>query len=145
MKELVVKSEYDPETGVSEMIKSNKYGCFSAVAVVHAEDRPYANKWDGLRFCEYKIDTQVAHAKAVMLRERANGIKAAIQSIEPPAEGEEDYTYEKLVAQYQDARRRYEAQYAKYKSMRERYAEYAETILQCRKEWRERIDKFFQD
>ncbi len=145
MKEFDVKAEYDPETGVSTLIKMNKYGTFRATAIVDDEDKLYANQWDGLRFCEYKIDTQVAHAKAVMLRERMNGIKAAIQSIEPPAEGEEDYTYEKLLAQYRDARRRYKEQCAKYKSMKARYVEYTEAILHCRKEWRERIDKFFQD
>lgn len=145
MKEFDVMAKYDPETGVSTLIKMNKYGTFRATALVDDEDKPYANKWDGLRFCEYKIDTQVAHAKAVMLRERMNGIKAAIQSIVPPAEEEEDYTYEKLLAQYRDARRRYEDQYAKYKSMKARYVEYTDAILHCRKEWRERIDNFFQD
>ncbi len=139
MKEQIVKAEYDPETGVSEMVKVNKYGCFRATAVVHPEDKSVANRWDGLRFCEFKIDTEVAKAKAAMLRERANGIRAAIMAIEPPEPGEDDYTFDKMLVQYQDARNRYEEQYAKYKKMKEQYHNLVDIVL----EERARIRKKF--
>ena len=136
MKEQIVKAEYNPETGVSEMIKVNKYGCFHAKSVVHEEDADIANRWDGLRFCELKIDIEVAKAKATMLRERANGIRSAIMAIEPPEPGEEDYTFDKLLFQYQDARNRYEDQYTKYKRMKSMYHEIADTVLSTRRRMR---------
>ena len=48
MKEYIVYANYDPATGISKMVKSNRYGTFSATAKVHEEDKDIANRWDGL-------------------------------------------------------------------------------------------------
>lgn len=136
MKEQIIYAEYDKNTGVSRMKKSNKYGIFSAEAHVHPEDRGIENRWDGLRFCEYKIDIKTAKAKARILRERANGLKHAVASIVPPEPDEEDYTWDKLLIQYTDAVMRAGEAETVYEHMKKNYYSFVDGTLAERKRLR---------
>lgn len=137
MKEYIVYANYDPATGISKMVKSNRYGTFSATAEVHEEDKDIANRWDGLRFCEFKIDMQSERARANIFRERMNGVRNALCSIEPPEPGEDDYTWDKMMIQYRDVKRRYETSIQRYKKMKREYHNYAAECLVIRRKLRQ--------
>lgn len=136
MKEQIIYAEYDKNTGVSRMKKSNKYGIFSAETHVHPEDKTIENRWDGLRFCEYKIDIKTAKVRSRILRERANGLKNAIANIVPPEPDEEDYTYDKLLIQYADASMRAGEAEVAYEHMKRNYYSYVDICLNERKRLR---------
>lgn len=133
MKEYIVYANYDPATGISKMVKSNRYGTFSATAEVHEEDKDIANRWDGLRFCEFKIDMQSERVRASIFRERMNGVRNALCSIEPPEPGEDDYTWDKMMIQYMDLKRRYEESLKRYKQMKSAYHDFASECLVIRR------------
>lgn len=141
MKEQIIYAEYDKATGTSRMKKSNKYGIFCAEAHVHPEDKNIENRWDGLRFCEYKIEIKTAKVRSRILRERANGLKTAIMNIVPPDPDEEDYTWDKLVVQYMDAQARAADAEDAYRRLKRDYYDFVDACLEERKRIRKRAEK----
>jgi hypothetical protein len=138
MQEHIDFVEYNAETGVSRMKKSNKYGTFEAVVKLQKEDSDIANRWDGIAFCEYKIDTMVAKKKMHILHERVNAIRAVIKAIDPPEPGEDDYTWDKLLIQYHDACERYEKAKSTYNTMKQNYRLLIDNTLGARRDFRKR-------
>lgn len=133
MKSRIIKADYYPETGLSILTKTSKYGTFTATAAVDSDDEDIANRWDGLAFAEYKVDTMIAKEKTDRLRERMIGIENAIKCIVPPNRDEYDYTYEKLMVQYHDAKSRYFESKNKYDRMKRNYRKKVDEILKYRR------------
>ena len=50
MKNKILESNYDKDTGVSTVTIESKWGTFTRSVRVQDEDKDIANKWDGCRF-----------------------------------------------------------------------------------------------
>ena len=77
MSDKIIFADYDPETGVSVVQLSTKWGTFTREVLVEEEDKDIANRWDGCRFAHYLCVADKLAAKGRAFIERANGINAA--------------------------------------------------------------------
>ena len=123
----------------AHVIKETKYGTFYGRAVACEEDEDIANSWDGFRFAEMKCDIKASKAKAKLLRERAKGIKHALDVIAfSDAELMFSECFEKLEHQYYVALKEYEKEVEHYTSLEEIYPAYCAQIIKQRREFRNR-------
>lgn len=123
----------------ANVIKETKYGTFYGRAVACEEDEDIANSWDGFRFAEMKCDIKAYKAKAKMLRERAKGIKHAMDVIAfSDAELMFSECYEKLERQYNVALNEYDKAVDYYISLEEVYPAYCSQIIKQRREFRDK-------
>lgn len=54
MKEKILYSNYDKNTGISKTIISNKYGVFTGISKLSKEDSDFASSYAGCRYSLYK-------------------------------------------------------------------------------------------
>ena len=77
MKNKILESNYNKDTGVSTVTIESKWGTFTRSVVVQDEDKDIANKWDGCRFAHYLCTADMLKAKGKAFVERANGMNHA--------------------------------------------------------------------
>lgn len=75
MKQKTVYAEYDAEKGTTILTIQNKYGTFTAQCKVSEHDKDIQNRWDGFKFCEYKIYIQTLKTKHKKLLARAEAME----------------------------------------------------------------------
>lgn len=143
MKQKILKAQYYPDTGHTQLKVHNKYGTFEAWVKVHPEDEEIENRWDGFKFCEYKIAIQTLKAKARVLLERVNGMAHLSRVLNKSGKmrwTDDIYPIEVLIdSQVNAAERDYLRVRNQYKMMEQRYPEFCEQILAERRKAR---DKF---
>lgn len=77
MKNKILESSYDKDTGVSTVTIESKWGTFTRSVVAQDEDKDIANRWDGCRFAHYLCTADMLKAKGKAFVERANGMNHA--------------------------------------------------------------------
>ena len=77
MKNKILESNYDKDTGVSTVTIESKWGTFTHSVVAQDEDKDIANRWDGCRFAHYLCTADMLKAKGKAFVERANGMNHA--------------------------------------------------------------------
>lgn len=80
MKNKIIDSFYT-EDGLTYLCIVNKYGIFDATAQVYPEDYDIENRWDGFKFCEYKIHLQILNAKIKKFKERLKGMDILLNNL----------------------------------------------------------------
>lgn len=63
MKNNLIYSNYDNETGVSKVIIENKYGIFEDVALLHPDDKIYESNFFGCQIAEARCMIQTRKAQ----------------------------------------------------------------------------------
>ena len=125
--------------------KSSKYGIFTNTVTPCPQDYGNVNDWDGYRFAERKCDIDIAHARAKVLKERAQGILNVHKTLYTKYKAIEDYEksifLDDLYYQYKLAQKEYEIAYAQYKYMRDSFSEYTTRMINRRKEINKKIKK----
>lgn len=140
MKGKILESDYVEETGWSSVQKATPYGTFWGDVFVHPEDQDIANAWDGMRFAEMKCDIQAAKEKAKYMRQRAIGVKIALQNLD--AAGVNDpQTLDNLERQVWAFEREANKYKEIYEEMRDAYPTFTQMILDRRRELREKVGK----
>ena len=140
--ETIVHGIHVPVYGVK---KSSKYGVFYGTVIPCPQDYDNINDWDGYKFAERKCDIQIIHARAKMLKERAQGIKNLINVLTTKYEKTDDeggLNYLKDIwYQYNIAYKEYEKAYNQYVYMRDSFSEYTNRVIKRRKKLNEKIEK----
>lgn len=146
MKDKIVDSFYN-DYGCTYLCIENKYGVFEACVQVAPEDEDIANRWDGFKFCEYKIHLQVLKAKIKRFKQRLKGMDILLNSLAPQI---------KDIGEYGDAQLDlyYAGEYQRnilakeianlekeYKEKMKNYPVFCEKILAQRRELRNRNDE----
>lgn len=142
-----IKRDAEGEIPTYTVTKSTKYGTFTGSVTVCNEDIPEniedISDMMGYDFAERKCDIQAVHAKAVMLRERANGMKYLLNTLD------EKYSYvdwkdsrsevlNDIQHQYKIAVRDYDKVYKQYVYMRDDFRNYTDRRIAFRKKALER-------
>ena len=72
MKNFLVYSKYDKESGISKVWIKNKYGVFMAKSRLHEEDREFASEYIGCHFAEMKANIKAykKHKQDLQLRQQ---------------------------------------------------------------------------
>lgn len=72
MKNFLVYSKYDKESGISKVWIKNKYGVFMAKSRLHEDDREFASEYIGCRFAEIKANIKAykKHKQDLQLRQQ---------------------------------------------------------------------------
>lgn len=147
MKQNVIFANYHEKTGETILVLQNKYGTFTAKAQVHEKDRDIQNRWDGFKFCEYKIRIKTLKAKYKKLMARLEGM----QILEErwcdwsfyKERNEDCYCLEDfetaafLFSQVRAAHKEAEEVKREYKALEEKYVELSEALLDERRKARE--------
>ena len=127
------------------VIKSSKYGVFHGNVIPCSQDYDNINDWDGYRFAERKCDIQIIHAKAKILKERAQGILSVYKTLKTKYEASKNYeglvVIEDLYYQYEIAQKEYEKAYKQYKYMRDSFSDYTTRMIERRKKLSDKIQK----
>lgn len=137
MRQTVLKEYYCG--GHTELTLSNKYGIFSASCDAVDEDADIATKWDGFRFCEYKIMIQTLKTKARFLQERAKGMRHLINMMDSDGKADESNDYLDVIlkmerlAKIADCDAKNVREQAR--KMEEAYPAYTEYVLSERKRY----------
>lgn len=125
--------------------KASKYGTYTCSVSPCSEDIDNTNDWDGYRFAERKCDIKIMHAKAKILKERANGILNAHKALwikyKSTKQYEEAPFLEDLYHQYEVAQKEYEKAYNQYKYMRDSFSDYTSRMIERRKKINEKVVK----
>lgn len=77
----IVYAKYDGEKGASTVKMNTKWGVFTRTVNLQDEDMDIANKWDGCEFAHYLCQVDMHKAKAVAFKQRATGVKQALDSL----------------------------------------------------------------
>ena len=77
----ILHSDYNPETGVSTVTKTNKWGTVTATSSLHPDDADIANQWDGCAFAEYKADMKLLKKKIRANQHELNGMMNLYQNL----------------------------------------------------------------
>lgn len=133
MNEHIVKAEYDERTGVSTVTKQNRYGEFTAHVRISDDDKDIENRWDGLAFAEYKCDIKVAKEKVKRLNERVTAISAVLDVLEEPRNLDDDRNFARVLAQFDDALRRWRKAAQKVRDMEAGYDDFVFQTLMARR------------
>ena len=145
MKQKILYADYEKETGFTNVTAENKYGTFHTFVHTEPEDFDIENRWDGFRFCDYKIYVETLKAKYKVLKERANGMATLVDRfcnsgrIDKSDNCLEDYKW--ICRQLGIARREAEEVKQQYENMKKNYPVYCDKVLQERRENRARIEK----
>lgn len=130
---------------VYHVIKTNKYGTFEGIVVPCEQDYENINDWDGYRFAERKCDIKIAHAKARILKERAQGILNIYKTLKTKYEASKNYeglvVIEDIYYQYKLAQKEYQKIYTQYKYMRDSFSDYTSRMIERRKQVNERLNE----
>lgn len=147
MKQKIIYAEYDAEKGTTVLTLQNKYGVFTAKCKTSYKDKDIQNRWDGFKFCEYKIHIQTLKAKHKKLLARAEAMEilyeqwAAWSLLKERNEDfycEEDFeTAEFLFDQVSVAFREAAEIKKEYNLLEQRYGEVCDNILDQRRKARE--------
>lgn len=72
MKNFLVYSKYDKDTGISKVWVKNKYGIFMAKSRLNEEDRDFASEYIGCHFAEMKANIKAykKHKQDLQLRRK---------------------------------------------------------------------------
>jgi hypothetical protein len=130
---------------IYHVIKSSKYGTFHGSVSPCPQDIENINDWDGYHFAERKCDIQIVHAKAKILRERAQGILNVINILTAKYEEKHDgdgldYLMD-VWRQYDVAKKEYEKVYSQYIYMRDSFSDYTTRMIERRKKLNEKVEK----
>lgn len=135
MKQDVLEAWYDD--GFTYLKVHTKYGNFSAWAECKEQDSDVQNKWDGYKFCEYKIELQILKAKYKIFQERANGMRQMLdycRIVSLDSWTDETWSViQGLEKQYKIAQYQTDALKKKYKEMEARYPKFCEDLLDLRR------------
>lgn len=145
-----IRRDAEKEVPTYTVVKATKYGTFTGSVTLCDEDMPEnindISDMTGYDFAERKCDIQAVHAKAIMLRERANGIKNVLNTLE------EKYSYldwkdfpydylQDLLHHYKLAWRDYDKVYSQYLYMKTDFRDYTDRRNAFRKKALERKNK----
>lgn len=143
MKRQILIADYNEDSGVSFLKVHTKYGTFSAFAICAKEDRPYQNRYDGFKICEYKIMVKALRAKYHALQERANGIKDVCTRFQKAGwtdkDEQLDAAHDWFAWQGEVAQREADKVKAQYKVLEENFKDYAAKVVRDRKWAREKM------
>lgn len=132
---------------ITYLCVSNKYGIFEACAYPEDGDMDIVNRWDGYKFCEYKIQLQIMKVKIKKYKERLKGMDILLNSLAPQIKEIGEYGDAQFDLYYAGEKQRnilardldnLEQQYKR--RMRE-YPKFCEKILNKRRELRNRNNK----
>lgn len=124
------------------VVKSSKYGVFEQSVTPCKQDYDNINDWDGYRFAERKCDIEIAHAKAKVLKERAQGILHLHKTLYTKYKMTKQYELADVLAdiyyQYELAQQEYEKVYEQYKYMKKSFSDYTTRMIERRKKIQEK-------
>lgn len=140
MKGKILESDYIEEIGWSSVQKATPYGTFYESVHVHPEDEDIANAWDGMRFAELKCDIEAAKEKAKWMRQRAIGVRIALQNLDN-AGTNDSHTLDNLERQVWAFEREADKYKEIYEEMRDSYPAFTQMILDRRRQLREKVEK----
>jgi len=123
--------------------KSSKYGIFTCSVKPCVQDYSNISDWDGYRFAERKCDIEIAHTKAKVLKERAQGILNSYKTLKTKYEASKNYegliVIEDLYYQYELAQKEYKKVYAQYKYMKDSFPDYTSRMIERRKQLNKKL------
>lgn len=128
----IIEAAYDPEQGVSYVVKSGRWGTFVGIAACADDDRDVASDFTGCNFAEYKCDIQAQKEKARYYKARFDGIDMAYKNLKQSIPTS-DPTMVSLYRQRDVAWKDYKKETARYSTMRKGYRDYTEAVLRSRK------------
>ena len=148
MKNKILESSYDKDTGVSTVTIESKWGTFTRSVMVQDEDKDIANKWDGCRFAHYLCTVDMLKAKGKVFVERSKGMEHAANVMTQYYLQQDNQIATEMYPYYVDAildlrnqaqiaKREGKKYLAKAKDIKKNYLSYVEDILTKRRKLRE--------
>ena len=144
MRQTILCADYDETDGSTYLKISNKYGTFHAFAEIDPVDEDIENRWDGFKFCEYKIHLKTLQAKIKKFKERLKGMDILLNSLAPQIKEIGEYGDAQFDLYYAGEKQRniFARELAKleqeYKQKMEQYPNFCNMILNQRRELRNR-------
>ena len=125
--------------------KSSKYGIFQGTVTPCSLDYNNINDWDGYLFAERKCNIQIMHAKAKILKERANGILNVHKTLHTKYKTTKQYEFgivlDDIYYQYKLAQKEYEKAYNQYKYMKDSFPDYTSRMIERRKQLNKKLEE----
>ena len=74
MKNKLIYSNFDPETGISTVTIQNKYGHFTGTAKLDEEDKKHPSKFQGCEYAESKAIIEYLNKRIALLKTENKGL-----------------------------------------------------------------------